>query len=256
VKKLTAILSFVLLAGTLYINFLGGTGKINGIATGEVSANYPALFTPAGFTFAIWSVIYLLNIGYVLVALINAFKTDGRGNQQQLRLFMLVCLVNAAWIFAWHYEQLEISVVLMLGLLISLIRAFVLSQHKSANTFTTVITSANFSVYLGWISVATIANISALLISWGVAPRNETAMVLTLLVVAVAVVLGAWQLIKFSNVWYALVLIWAFYGIWQARSAESSDAAGYIAGAVLAGAILVLVTGGYVFTRKFVSLRS
>lgn len=255
-KKLTAILALVLLAGTLYINFLGGTGKINGISTGEVSAGYSALFTPAGFTFTIWSVIYLLNVVFVLVALINAPKTDSSGRQSQLRLFMLICLVNAAWIFAWHYEQLEVSVVLMLCLLVSLIRAFVLSQHASAKTFTSVITSANFSVYLGWVSVATIANISALLISWGVPPRNETAMVLTLLVVAVAVVLGAWQLIRFRNASYALVLIWAFYGIWQARSAESSDAAGYIAGAVLTGAILVLVTGGYVFTRKFVSLRS
>lgn len=255
-KKLIALSSLVILSATLYVNFLGGTGAINEISTGEVSGHYPALFTPAGSTFAIWSVIYLLNISFVVIQLVGSFKAEGKANQNLTLLFLIICLLNMGWIFAWHYESLEISVVLMLGMLISLIRAFLLSQKNELSRVAGAIVKANFSIYLAWICVATIANLSALLISWGVPYQDITALVLTLIVISVATLLAAWQLFRFRNGWYAAVIIWALYGIYKARIAEFSTLTEYVAWAALIAMLVVLVTGGYVFTRKFIRLRS
>ncbi|GAB5527546.1 MAG: tryptophan-rich sensory protein [Roseivirga sp.] len=255
-KKLIALSSLVILSATLYINFLGGTGSINDISTGEVSAHYPALFTPAGSTFAIWSLIYLLNISFVIIQLAEAFKVAGKPDQKLSISFIVICLLNMGWIFAWHYETLEISVILMLGLLVCLIRSFLLAQKTELSGAAATIIKANFSVYLAWICVATIANLSALLISWGVPYQDVTALVLTLVVIAVATLLAAWQLFRFRNGWYAAVILWALYGIYKARIAEFSTMTEYVAWGALVAMLVVLVTGGYVFTRKFIRLRS
>ncbi len=255
-KKLIALSSLLILSATLYINFLGGTGAINDISTGEVSAHYPALFTPAGSTFAIWSVIYLLNISFIVVQLLESFKSEGKGDMRLTKVFAGICLLNVGWIFAWHHEALEISVILMLGLLISLIYAFLLSQKTELVRAGGAITKANFSVYLAWICVATIANLSALLISWGVPYQDITAVVLTLVVISVATFLATWQLFRFKNAWYAAVTVWALYGIYKARIAQFSTLTEYVAWAALVAILVVLVTGGYVFTRKIVRLRS
>lgn len=255
-KKLIALSSLVILSATLYINFLGGTGYINDISTGEVSAHYPALFTPAGSTFAIWSLIYLLNISFVIIQLAESFKAAGKPDQKLTISFTTICLLNMGWIFAWHYETLEVSVILMLGLLVLLIRSFLLAQKTELSGAARTIISANFSVYLAWICVATIANLSALLISWGVPHQDITALVLTLVVISVATLLAAWQLFRFRNGWYAAVIIWALYGIYKARIAEFSTMTEYVAWAALMAILVVLVTGGYVFTRKFIRLRS
>lgn len=255
-NKLFALTAVVVLSATLYINFLGGTGLINGISTGDVSGNYPALFTPAGSTFAIWSLIYLLNISFVAIQLIEAFKGDKGPDQKLLKTFLIVCVLNVGWLFAWHHEQLEVSVLLMLGILVGLIRSFILSQKTKLTGVAATITKANFSVYLAWICVATIANISGLLISWGVPYEDLTAMVLTLVVIAVAALLAAWQLIRFKNGWYAGVVVWALYGIYKARITEFSAMTEYVAWAAVVALVSVLVTGGYVFTRKFLRLRS
>ncbi len=255
-KKLVALSSLVILSATLYINFLGGTGSINDISTGEVSAHYPALFTPAGSTFAIWSLIYLLNISFVIIQLAESFKAAGKPDQKLTISFLIICLLNMGWIFAWHYETLEFSVILMLGLLVFLIRSFLLAQKTELSGAAGAIIKTNFSVYLAWICVATIANLSALLISWGVPHQDITALVLTLVVISVAALLAAWQLFRFQNGWYAAVIIWALYGIYKARIAEFSTMTEYVAWAALMAILVVLVTGGYVFTRKFIRLRS
>ncbi|MCE7995329.1 MAG: tryptophan-rich sensory protein [Roseivirga sp.] len=254
-KKIIALASLTILSLTLYVNFLGGTGSINGISTGEVSGHYPALFTPAGSTFAIWSVIYLLNISFVIIQVVASFKGEGKSDEKLTLFFIAICVLNVGWIFAWHHEQLELSVILMSGLLITLIRTFILAQNTGLPRVAATIVKANFSVYLAWICVATIANLSALLISWGVSHDSITAMVLTLVVISVATFLATWQLIKFKNGWYAAVIIWALYGIYKARIAEFSTMTEYVAWAAQVAMLIVLVTGGYVFTKKFIRLR-
>lgn len=255
-NRLIALVSLVVLVGTLVINSLAGTGQINGIATGEVSGLYPTLFTPAGFTFAIWSVIYLLNIAYVIANIFYAFKKPELFQRPLVQLFMGVCLVNIAWIFAWHYDQILVSVFLMLSILVTLIAAFMAAHGIKDKGFASKLTRINFGVYLGWISVATIANLSILISGKGNTDWAQSDLIWTWVVIGAAVGLAIFIMLRLKSLAYGLVIAWALYGIYSARLGVISDIEFKVADAALLGLILVLVTSGYVFIRKLISLRS
>ena len=255
-NRLLAIASLVVLSATLYINFLAGTGGINNIGTGEVSGMYPTLFTPAGFTFAIWSVIYLLNTAFVVTNLYLAFRKPGCFQAPLIKLFIGICLVNIAWIFAWHYDNILVSVFIMLAILAQLIAAFVTVQSSEEKGFSVALAKINFGVYLGWISVATIANLSAQLSGKAQTDWGQTDVLWTWIVMATAVALAIFLLMRFKSFAYALVIAWAFYGIYSARTGQLSEVEFQVADAALVGIALVLLTSGYVFTRKMLSLRS
>ena len=104
------------------VNFLANGLPINDRSTGAISDAYPNLFAPAGVTFSIWGLIYLLLAGYV------AFQF-GKGNQKTEEifdrinpLFLATSLANISWIFAWHYDYIGLSVVIMAVLLALLVR--------------------------------------------------------------------------------------------------------------------------------------
>ena len=255
-KRTLALSTVVLLSLTIYINFLAGTGQINGVATGEMSNRYPTLFTPAGFTFAIWSIIYLLNITFAAIIAYQAFKRPERIDIRLLVAFILVCIFNIGWIFAWHYNELFLSVILMISLLYSLIYSFRVARDTEPSDWQDQLVRVNFSVYLGWISVATIANVTVLLISKSVFSSETASWLLTIAVMVVAVLLAAWMLIRFNNMAYALVVAWAFWGIYSANVVRTDESSQIITLAASVGIVLVLVTSGYAFSRKFVRLKS
>ena len=255
-NRLLAFASFLILGVTLFVNFLAGTGGINDIGTGEVSSLYPTLFTPAGFTFAIWSVIYMLNIAFVITNLILVFRKPERFQASLTKLFIGVCVVNTAWIFAWHYDYILISVFIMLGILAFLIASFISIQRSVQKGFETTLAKINFGVYLGWISVATIANLSVLLSGKNNTDWGQPELIWTWVVIATAVLLAIFLLLRFKSFAYGFVITWALYGIYSARTSQISDIEFKVAEAALVGIALVLMTSGYVFTRKMLSLRS
>jgi translocator protein len=118
--NLRQIFVILALAGTLLVNWLANALPINGITTGEVSDSYPVLFTPAGYVFAIWGVIYLLLLGYVIYQALPA-QRENPLLQKIAPWFILNTLANTVWIFFWHYQLIPITVLLMLGVLIPLI---------------------------------------------------------------------------------------------------------------------------------------
>ncbi len=162
-NRILIILNVLGLVAVLTVNALANILPINGMNTGELSALYPSLFTPAGFTFSIWSVIYLLLIGFV----IKQRSLSGNTYFAELSLwFLLSCVANASWILAWHYQFLFASVLIMILLLFSLSKIFLLLQRTDLKTLSTkLFIKLPFIFYLSWICVATIANISALLVS-------------------------------------------------------------------------------------------
>ena len=255
-NRLLALASLVILGITLYINYLAGTGGINNIGTGEVSGMYPTLFTPAGFTFAIWSVIYLFNTAFVIYNVVLAFSKPEKFQQKLIGLFTLVCIVNSSWIFAWHYDQILVSVFLMLIILFLLITSFRISRQLEGKGFGEFLAKTNFGIYMGWISVATVANVSIMIAGKGANSWNNTDLVWTWVVIGVAVLLAIWIVTRFKSFAYALVIAWALYGIYSARMGQLNDISFKVADAALLGLVLVLVTSGYVFTRKMISLRS
>ena len=201
----------------LVVNGLaGGTTLLGGVDTAAVSDSFPNLFAPAGVTFAIWGVIYSL----LLVHLMWQFGLPGRQTKASvaatndiLPLFTASSVLNFAWIFAWQYQVLWLSVILMLGLLTTLI---MIVRRLSAERYSRrewLFVRAPFSVYFGWITVATIANITTWLVSinWdGAGYSDGTWMVAVLLVGAI---IGIATAVRNYDWVYLAVFIWAYAGI-------------------------------------------
>jgi translocator protein len=219
----------------LTVNALASILRINGMNTGEISDLYPSLFTPAGFTFSIWGVIYLLQIGFVIAQ----FKIKEENYFKELSLwYLLTCFANVSWILVWQYLFTTASVVVMLVLLFSLTRIFLLLQKNKINSKTEwFFIKLPFLFYFAWICVATIANISALLVSlnWQGGFLSEEQWAIAMIIVAA--LLGLFIAYKFKEPAILLVLMWAFFGIyskWVTTEYEMIAIAARIAGVVLA----------------------
>lgn len=195
----------------LTTNSLANALPINGLTTGEISDMYPSLFTPSGITFSIWGIIYLLLIGFILYQ----FKLTEEPYFAELSLwFILSCIANASWILVWHYLLTAASVAVMLILLYSLINLFLLlHQAKMKSRIAWFLVSLPFVVYLSWICVATIANVSTLLIAleWG--GGVLTAQWWTMIMITIAAAIGALVAYRFNEPSFLLVLLWALFGI-------------------------------------------
>jgi len=163
-KRLLPVINVVAMIIALSVNGLANALPLNGKNTGVISDQFRVYFVPAGYVFAIWGVIY---IGWIAFAVYQALPAQ-RNNPRLARigwLFAANCVANAAWLFTWHYELLPLSVVAMLALLLSLIGIYIRLNIGRARVTTIEkwCVDVPFSIYLGWISVATIANITDLL---------------------------------------------------------------------------------------------
>ena len=206
------ILNILALGVVLLVNTLATTGTLGGVSTGELSDSYPSLFTPAGYVFGIWGLIYTLLVAFVIYQVL-----PGRNDPRLERLgylFALSCLFNSAWIFAWQYQQILLSWLLMLGILATLIRCYQIlgGGRIRLSRLEDWTTRLPFSIYLGWITVATIANTTVLLLSIGFT-GGSLAPLFTLLVIAAAVGIGYLSLRWRGDRAFNLVLLWAFVGI-------------------------------------------
>lgn len=227
-KKL-AIFNLLVFIGTIIMNALANVLPINGITTGEISDLYPNLFVPAGITFSIWGIIYTLLGIFTVYQLIVAFNSkDGEETfVNKIGIWNIVLGIgNMIWILVWHYTYVGLSVIIMISMLISLIIIYKRldigkAVKKKSEVFLVDIT---FSIYLGWISIATIANITAFLvdINWygfGIAPEIWTVVLMT-----VGIILGLIFVYFYKDIFYALVIDWALLGIYLKRTAEGTTA--------------------------------
>lgn len=218
------IITWILFVGVIAVNALANILPINGYNTGQISAFYPNAFVPAGFTFSIWGVIYLLlfsyTIGYTYYTLKQQQFPKAFAFIERINIyFLLTCVFNMAWIVAWHYLQIELSVLIMLLFLSTLIQLFLKSKSMAndLNLTQRFILQTPFIVYLGWISVATIANITALLVAYkwtafGIAPVYWSAAM-----ILIAIILAMLMVKKFKVVEFTLVVAWALWGIYNAQ---------------------------------------
>ncbi len=234
-QKTLLIGNIVALAAVLTVNALANILPINGMNTGQISNLYPSLFTPAGFTFSIWSIIYLLLIAFA----VGQFVIKDKPYFKELSLwFLLSCLANASWILVWHYLFTAASVVVMLILLYSLTRIFLLLQSSEFTKTEWVMIKLPFLFYLSWICVATIANISTLLISLNWHGGFLTEEYWTVTMICIATLLGLYIAFTFKEPAFLLVLMWAFFGIysrWVETEYELISNAARIAAITLAG---------------------
>jgi hypothetical protein len=212
--KVLTLLGF---AQMVTINSLANILPINGMTTGDLSDQLKNLFTPQGATFAIWGVIYSLLFVFTLRILIRPMEQK---TETLSKLFIVNTIFNSAWIFAWHYEFLILSLVLMIGLLINLVQINLLLK-TTANWSNKITLQLPFTVYFGWISIATIANVTAGLVGyqWEALGISEELWTLTILVVGILVALS--QVFYFKQIAYVLVILWAYYGIYGKHTSAS-----------------------------------
>ncbi|HBE41560.1 MAG TPA: hypothetical protein DDW27_10230 [Bacteroidales bacterium] len=198
-------LNIILFAGMIVMNYLANALPLNNKTTGELSDSFPNLFVPAGMTFSIWGIIYLLLIVYCIVQ----FKGSNQVVITDIGwLFGISCVLNALWIVFWHYGQLPLSLLVMAGLLVTLI----LINLRILNLPPGII-KASFGIYLGWICIATIANVTALLVhySWNGFGISEE--VWTIIMISAGSVIAALAIYRLINPFAGLSVIWAFIGI-------------------------------------------
>lgn len=205
-------LNLVLFAGMIVMNYLANALPLNGKSTGELSDMHPNLLVPSGLTFSIWGVIYLLLIGYCVVQFTGS-------NQIAITsiswLFAATCILNALWIVAWHYQKLPLSVIIIVLFLVSLIMINIKITELDKGLI-----KAAFGVYLGWLCIATIANITALLVNyhWNEFGISEVAW--TIIMISVGTVIVCLSIMNFRNPYIGLAVIWAFTGIIIKRQAD------------------------------------
>jgi len=246
-----AVLAF---SGMITVNALANGLPLNGVNTGQLSNELPNLFVPAGLTFSIWGLIYLLLLGHVVVVVETGRPAESfpdsasdRSPGRQVAIWILAANfgLNAAWIFAWHWRLLPLSVVIMLGILGTLIALEEL-EHRRADerppATTTGLRVRRFLrtqpilVYLGWICVATVANVTALLVHLGFDGGGLDPRVWTVLAIFAATAVGSALLWRRGHVAPALVVVWALLGIILKRARTDADETVVIIAAAALGA--------------------
>lgn len=199
---------------TVTVNGLANALPLNGQGTGEISDRFLIYFVPAAYVFSIWGVIYLALLAFTVYQALPAQRENPR-----LRAigywFAVGNLANTVWIFLWHYEVFSLTLVAMLTLLVSLIIIYLrlnigLSRSRPIERW---IVDLPFSIYLGWITVATIANTTQLLYylnwgGWGIAPE-----VWAVIIIFTGVIIAGLMAWTRADIVYLLVLIWAYIGI-------------------------------------------
>jgi translocator protein len=211
--RIAATAGFV---ATIVVNALANALPINGLTTGDVADLYPSLFTPAGITFSIWSVIYLLLAGFIV--LIWVYRRDSSVSNV-LPAFVLSCILNITWILLWHHLYAFLSVLVMLGLLATMIFIFVYVQRAALETRSKVLfVRLPFTIYFSWICVATIANISAYLISTGWSGFSLSEELWAVLMLGIASILAIKIMSAFRTPTIIAVVVWTLIGVmikWQ-----------------------------------------
>lgn len=235
------------------VNVLANLLPINGVTTGAVSDSYPNLFAPAALTFTVWGLIYLLLALHTLYQ-VGLFRGKGETNEVLLRkigvIFSVSSLVNTAWIFAWHYKIIALSAVLIVILLICLITIATLIHVQPLSPRDKVLIRLPFSVYFGWITVATIANITTMLVylGWNGFGIPESAW--TIVILAVGALIGVLTMLWFKDIAYGLVLIWAYLGI-LIKHVDSSGFSGQYPGVIIAVSACLAVFAAFVVSIFF-----
>ncbi|WP_273852860.1 TspO/MBR family protein [Guptibacillus spartinae] len=237
------LLNLIAFIVVVTVNGLANALPLNGQTTGEISNRLNVLFTPAGYVFSIWGLIYLL-LGIWVIRQFPKSRRDLPIYQETSGLFVLSSILNSLWIFLWHYEFFGLSVIVMLLLLLTLIRLYTKAKAADASFFDLL----PFSVYLGWISVATIANISYYLtyIDWDGFGLSDSIWTFILLLIATILAL---TFLKKENDWvYPLVFVWAFIGIGVKN--QNADVPLVVFSSYVLAALIFIVTILYAFNAK------
>ncbi len=247
-KKAWPWINLVATATMIIVNVLANALPLNGLNTGEISDRFDIYFVPAGYVFSIWGLIYLGLIAFAIYQLLPSQRDNPHIRRIGL-LYAVSSAANIAWIFFWHYELFTLTVPAMLILLVSLIAIFLTiwrgRRELGAGDRWAIL--APFSVYLGWISVATVANVTQLFYylgwgGWGIS-AEAWAVIMLLVAAGIAFIMSA----RHALAAYVAVFVWAYSGI--AVKHGGTPVVGVTA-AVLAGVLAIATVWSALRQRK------
>jgi hypothetical protein len=224
-------INIILFTGMLAMNYLANALPLNNKTTGELSDSFPNLFVPAGITFSIWGIIYLLLIAFCIAQFTGSSKEVIADISW---LFGISCILNALWIICWHYGKLPLSLIVMMGLLVTLIVI-----NISIRELPFGIIKATFGIYLGWICIATIANVTAVLVNSNWNGFNIPQETWTIIMIVIGTVLIGLTIYRLKNPFIGLAVVWAFIGIAIKRQ---DDYRSIFISAIIALSLVSLVT--------------
>ena len=228
------------------VNAAANIAPINGYSTGGLSDLNPTGFTPAGWVFSIWGLIYL---GLVAFSLFQSFgsSADIKRGEQIIALYALSAVANISWIFSWHYRQVELSFVVMLVLFGSLIAIYQkLRASHSAGWKETLLVDAPFRLYLGWITTAVIANLGAVFFSQKFYPFGLQMDQWAIVSVATALAIYVWTGVVTRDAIFSSVFIWASLGIFYRPSGVTEP----VRLVAITGTFITLVLVIWIFGSK------
>lgn len=228
----------------LTLNALANILPINGYNTGQLSDMYPNLFVPAGLTFSIWGLIYIA----LLLFLYGLFRYSTREEKSFFKvstLFIVSNILNACWILAWHYKLISLSLIIMIALLATLIKLYLEIKEIRGLRATVGARFMKFasSLYLGWISLATVANASALLVFFQWNRFGLSEVFWTIVMILVVLFLTITMLIREKDIVFSSVVLWAYYGIILKRLSLVPVYSGIIVTTEISFLIVIMLVG-------------
>ena len=244
---LRQILVVLATLATIVVNGLANALPINNLGTGEISDMFEVFFVPAGYVFSIWGLIYL---GLIAYSVYQALPTqrENLALQKIGYIYVISAVANIAWIFLWHYLVFPVTIIFMLAILVCLILIYLRLDIGRAKVSPVEKWAVHipFSIYLGWITVATVANFTSLLDylnwgGWGISPA-----VWAVIMLAVATIVGGLMSFTRRDVAYDLVLVWAFAGI-----AVKHAATPLVATAAWVATAVILLFVGWVLWKRY-----
>jgi len=244
-KKITAmqIITVIATLATITVNVLANALPLNGLNTGDISDQFDIFFVPAGYVFSIWGLIYLGLLAYMVFQALPS-QADNPLLKKIAPWYWISSLGNIAWIFLWHYEVFAYTPIFMGMILVSLL--VINRALADVDGQTKWFVKLPFSIYIGWISVATVANVSQWLYyfdwsGWGIMPA-----VWAIIMLAVASLLGILMAWLENDSFYTLVLIWSLIGI----TVSQAGAAGVVLAAWIGVTLLVVALLGSIIKFK------
>jgi hypothetical protein len=215
--KSISIINFVVVLAVIFCNYYFNAIGINGNTVGSLSDQYDNLFTPAGYAFAIWGLIFLSILVQAIFFLIRAFRPEkDQTFIRQIGLRMAFAnVLNIAWLFVWLNELTGVSVVIMLAFLITLTAIILRLNMERWDAPLKVLAFVWWPIclYIGWISVATIANISAYLTKTGFTGGPFSEVTWATIMIVVATLLALFMIYTRNMREFGAVVVWALVAI-------------------------------------------
>lgn len=233
-ERIKQFLVIVATVGVIVFNYLAARGALNGIETGAISDKYPTRVTPAGYAFAIWSLIYL---GIVAFSIYQALPKNLRRFRSLRTIYILSCAANCVWLYFWHQEAILVSVAMIFLLLGTL--AYINVKLQTTETQCEFwLAKFPFGIYFGWVTAAAIVNAAIALVYLNVQVSDSLAVMLGAGLVLIATALGIVIRFKLNNVFYSLAIAWALTAIAVKQSGQTL----IVASAAVAVNILLIAT--------------